>query len=113
MDVPGHYETVEETVTEEVWVEATGHYEQKKIAITAPMYTCNHCGEVFYSKDDAETHSWDEFDQGNAGSYTYQGMAVTGYEYEEVWVEDEPAHYETVTRTEKKEVWVEEIGHWE
>ena len=113
VDVEGHYETVTETVTEQVWIEEQGHYEETKTAITAPMYTCNHCGAVFYAQEEAESHSWDEFDMGNAGSYTYQGQAVTGYDYEEQWIVDAPGHYEDIIRVIESEVWVDEAGHWE
>ena len=113
VDVEGYYETVIEAVTEQIWIEEQGHYEETKTAMTAPMYTCNHCDTVFYSQEDAESHGWDEFENGNAGTYTYQGNAIVGYDTEQIWVIDTPGHYKDVTRTIEKEVWVEEVGHWE
>ena len=113
VDVEGHFKTVKETITEQVWIEEQGHYEEKKIAITAPMYTCNHCDAVFYSQENVESHGWDEFENGNAGTYTYQGNAIVGYDTEQIWVIDTPGHYEDIVRSIEKEVWVNEVGHWE
>ena len=113
VDVPGHYETVTETVTEEVWVEEQGHMEETEVPILTPQYTCNHCGTSLSSEAEAEAHSWDEFDRGNAGSYTFNGMVESGSTTERVWVVDVPAHTETVERQVETQVWVEEQGHWE
>ena len=111
--MPGHYETVTETVTEEVWVEEQGHMEETEVPILTPQYTCNHCGATFPTEAEAEAHSWEEFDRGNAGSYTFNGMVESGSTTERVWVVDVPAHTETVERQVETQVWVEEQGHWE
>ena len=113
VDVAGHWDTVTEAVQEEVWMEEQGHYETVQTEIYQPQYCCNHCGQVLQSEEEAEAHSWEEFDRGNAGSYTYVGLEVSGYETAQEWVIDSPAHTETIERTEERTVWVDEIGHWE
>ncbi len=112
VDVPGHYETVEEVT--EVWVDEQGHWEESGYWASDWVYQCNQCGAQYPSVEAVNRHLDDSFDWDTlTGHSSYAEVSGPMYwvETEPEWVVDVPGHYETVT--ENKEVWIDEQGHWE
>ena len=112
VDVPGHYETVEEVT--EVWVDEQGHWEESGYWASDWVYQCNQCGAQYPTVEAANRHLDDSFDWDTLtghSSYTEVSGPTYWVETEPEWVVDIPGHYEIVT--EGKEVWIDEQGHWE
>lgn len=112
VDVPGHYETVEEVT--EVWVDEQGHWEESGYWTSDWVYQCNQCGAQYPSVEAVNRHLDDSFDWDTLtghSSYTEVSGPTYWVETEPEWVVDVPGHYETVTKS--KEVWIDEQGHWE
>lgn len=112
VDVPGHYETVEEVA--EVWVDEQGHWEESGYWASDWVFECNQCGAQYSTVEAANRHLDDSFDWDTMtghSSYTQVSGPMYWVETEPEWVVDVPGHYETVT--ESKEVWIDEQGHWE
>ena len=112
VDVPGHYETVEEVT--EFWVDEQGHWEESGYWASDWVYQCNQCGAQYPSAEAVNRHLDDSFDWDTLtghSSYTEVSGSTYWVETEPEWVVDVPGHYETVT--ESKEVWIDEQGHWE
>ena len=86
----------------DVWVEATGHYEQGVVqeAYDEPVYeervVCRKCGEYFSSSAEAAAHIVEV--HGNEGSWTVAEVIVSYIHhdavYGEIFVTDEEAHWE-------------------
>lgn len=112
VDVPGHYETVEEVT--EIWVDEQGHWEESGYWASDWVFECNQCGMQYSMEEAVNQHLDDSFDWDTMtghSSYTQVSGPMYWVETEPEWVVDVPGHYETVT--ESKEVWIDEQGHWE
>ena len=112
VDVPGHYETVEEVT--EFWVDEQGHWEESGYWASDWVYQCNQCSAQYPSVEAVNRHLDDSFDWDTLtghSSYTEVSGPTYWVETEPEWGVDVPGHYETVTKS--KEVWIDEQGHWE
>lgn len=112
VDVPGHYETMEDVT--EVWVDEQGHWEESGYWTSDWVYQCNQCGAQYPTVEAVNRYLDDSFDWDTlTGHSSYAEVSGPMYwvEAEPEWVVDVPGHYETVT--ESKEVWIDEQGHWE
>lgn len=112
VDVPGHYEAVEEVT--EVWVDEQGHWEESGYWASDWVFECNQCDMQYSTVEAVNQHLDDSFDWDTMtghSSYTQVSGPMYWVEAEPEWVVDVPGHYKTVTKS--KEVWIDEQGHWE